>query len=156
MTDTTNIEDFLTHDDDPAPYDEQLKRQIPEELKMELEGFLTEPELEESLLNNMKPNSAPGVDGFTVKFLRTFWQSLAPLITKAINHMKVKGKLSITLRTAIMRLLQKGDKDPTEPNNFRPITLLSVIYKLASCAISNILKKPWLHKLQATKGLCPR
>ena len=92
-TDTTNIEDFLTHDDDPAPYDELLKRQIPEEL----EGFLTEPELEESLLNYMKPNSAPGVDSFTVKFLRTFWQSLAPLITKAINHMKVIGKLSICL-----------------------------------------------------------
>ena len=108
---------------------------------MELEGFLTELELEESLLNDMKPNSAPGIDGFTVKFLKTFWQSLAPLITKAINHMKVKGKLSITLRTTIMWLLQKGNKDPTNPNYFRPKGLLSVIYKLASCAISNILKK---------------
>ena len=55
--------------------------------------------------------------------------------------MKIKGTLSITLRTAIMRLLQKGNKDPTNPNNFRPISLLSVIYKIASCAISNRVKK---------------
>ena len=54
--------------------------------------------------------------------------------------MKTKGKLTITLRTATMKLLQKGDKDPTNPNNFCPISLLSVIYKLASCAISNRLK----------------
>ena len=30
---TKKIEDFLTYDDDPAPYEELLKRQIPEELK---------------------------------------------------------------------------------------------------------------------------
>ena len=56
--------------------------------KNELEGFLTQTELEETLFNDMKPNSAPGIDSFTVKFLRTFWPTLAPLITTAINEMK--------------------------------------------------------------------
>ena len=97
--------------------------------------------MDEALQNDMKPNSAPGIDGFTVKFLRGFWPSLKELITRGINIMKTKGKLTITLRTALMKLLQKGEKDPTNPNNFRPISLLSVIYKLASCAISNRLKK---------------
>ena len=40
-----------------------------------------------------------------------------------------------------MKLFQKGEKDPTNPNNFHPISLLSVIYKLASSAISNRIKK---------------
>ena len=40
-----------------------------------------------------------------------------------------------------MKLLQKGNKDPTNPNSFRPISLLSVIYKIASGSISNRLKK---------------
>ena len=79
--DKDKIKDFLTSDDDPTPYEELLKRQIPEELKEELEGFLTKLELEEALFKDMKPNSAPGIDGFTVKFFRTFWPSLAPLIT---------------------------------------------------------------------------
>ena len=63
----------------------------------------------------MKPNSAPGVEGFTFKFLRLFLPYLKELITKGINQMKAKGKLTITLRTALMKLLQKGDKDPTDP-----------------------------------------
>ena len=48
--------------------------------------------------------------------------------------------LTITLRTALMKLLQKGDKNPTNPNNHRPISLLLTIYKLASYAISNRIK----------------
>ena len=31
--DTDKIKDFLTYDDDPAPYEELLKWQIPKELK---------------------------------------------------------------------------------------------------------------------------
>ena len=86
----------------------------------------------------MKPNFAPGIDGFTVKFLRTFWPVLAPLITVAVT----KKKNSQTHNhTAIMKLLQKGNKDSTNPNSFRPIHPQSVIYKIASCAISNRIKK---------------
>ena len=54
--------------------------------------------------------------------------------------MEKKGMLTITLRTALMKLLQKGDKNPTNPNNHRPISLLLTIYKLASYAISNRIK----------------
>ena len=64
-----------------------LQIQIPDKLQTKLEGFVPEPELREALFEDMKPKSAPGIDGFTVKFLRT----LAPLITKAINHMKKRG-----------------------------------------------------------------
>ena len=34
----------------------------------------------------------------------------------------------------------RGDKNPTNPNNHRPISLLLTIYKLASYAISNRIK----------------
>ena len=43
--DKDKIKDFLTSDDDPKPYEKLLNRQIPEELKEELEGFLTILEL---------------------------------------------------------------------------------------------------------------
>ena len=114
---------------------------LPEHLKNEMEGSLTITEFNKALHQYMKPNSAPGIDGFIVKFLQLFWPSLKHLITKGINKMKANGKLTITLRTALMKLLQKGEKDTTNPNNYRPISVLSAIYKLASCVISNRMKK---------------
>ena len=44
------------------------------------------------------------------------------------------------LKTAIVRLLRKGIKDPTIAGNYRPISLLSIHYKLASCAITQRIK----------------
>ena len=82
------LKNFLLEGDDPAPYEEFLGRRIPEHLKNEIEGLLSKPELEEALHKDMKPNSAPGIDGFTVKFLRLFWPSLKDLITQGINLMK--------------------------------------------------------------------
>ena len=47
-------------------------------------------ELEDSLFYNMKQNSAPELDGFTVKFIKTFRKNLRPIITNAMNTMKKK------------------------------------------------------------------
>ena len=92
-------------DDDNKPYKELLSRQLSKELKQELEGPLTPAKLEDSLFKDMKPNSAPGLEGLTVMFLRTLWPVLALLITAAVNEMKPKGKINTTLRTALMKLL---------------------------------------------------
>ena len=98
-------------------------------------------EMTKALNEDMNGTSAPGVDGFTVNFIRICWTPLGVLVTNAVNNSKSKGKLTITLRTAIFKLLRKGEKDPTLVANFRPISLLSVIYKLASCVITNRIKK---------------
>ena len=83
----------------------------------------------------MKGGSAPGIDGFTVAWLRQFWNELGTLTTMAINECYRNNELSQTLKTAIVKLLRKGQKDPTLTTNYRPISLLSIHYKLASCAI---------------------
>ena len=49
--------------------------------------------------------------------------------------MKTKGKFTITLKTALIKMLQKGKKDPKNQKSPQ-----SVIYKIASCAFSNRLK----------------
>ena len=91
-------------------------------------------------MDDMKPNSTPGINGFTVKFIRAFWDSLRDLLRVAVNSMNKKGKMSSTLRLAIIKLLLKSGKDPTSPGSYRLTSLLSVLYKIASCAISNRLK----------------
>ena len=71
-----------------------------------------------------------------------------------------RDKLTSTLRTAVVNLLRKGLKDPTLTGNYRPISLLSVFYKLASCAKTQRIKpavesivgkqqKAYINKIQA-------
>ena len=62
-------------------------------------------------------------------------------IRKSINEGYRDGKLSITQRQGIITCLQKGDKPKQFLKNWRPITLLNVIYKLASGSIAERLKQ---------------
>ena len=41
----------------------------------------------------------------------------------------------------MFKILRKGEKDPTLAANFCPVSLLSAFYKIASCVITNIIKK---------------
>ena len=60
-------------DDDEEPFEELKRRALPDNIKEEMERNLNDNELNKAPVNNMKPNSAPGIYGFTVKFMRVFW-----------------------------------------------------------------------------------
>ena len=64
----------------------------------------------------MKGDSSPGIDGFTVNYIRTVWDDLKALTTTALNS-SLGNTLTSSLRLAIIKLLQKGQKDPTLPGN---------------------------------------
>ena len=88
----------------------------------------------------MKHNKTPGIDGITAEFLKVFWDKLKMFITNAINCCLTNGEMSITLRQCIIVCLPKGDKDRSLIKNWRPISLLSIFYKLASGTIAERLK----------------
>ena len=90
-----------------------------------MEGLLTTKELTFSLFNSMKGDSSPGADGFTVNYPRTVWDDLRALTTIALNS-SLGNTLTSTLRLAIIKLLRKGQKDPTLPGNYMPISVLSI------------------------------
>ena len=91
-------------------------------------------------MEHMKPNSAPGLDGFTVAWIRHFWGDLADLCTAAVNKCYEEEELTRLLKTAIMKLLRKGEKCRLEATNYRPISLLSVFYKMASGVMTRRLE----------------
>ena len=72
--------------------------------------------------------------------MKVFWNQLKYIITNAINTGYLKGELSCSLRKSVVICLPKENKDRRLIKNRRPISLLSVIYKLASAAISERLK----------------
>ena len=100
---------------------------------------MTHTELSKALFYFMKGSSSPGIDGFTVNHMRVFWDDLGHIVTQGLNG-SFGGELTTSLRKAVIKLLRKGSKDPTLCGNYRPISLLSIFYKLASCAISLRIK----------------
>ena len=105
-----------------------------------MEGLLTLDELTKTLFESLKGSSAPGWDGFTVNWLRTFWSDLSELVTRALNEIYTRNELSGICKKALIKLLRKGDKSPLLPGNYRPISLLSVFYKLALACITRRIK----------------
>ena len=135
-----DLEDFLKNEEDPEPWKELLNRKIPQDMSDKMEGLIDVQQLTNALEKRLKPKSAPGIDGLTIAWIKVFWPSLKLIVTNAINECKSKKSLSGTFRSALFKLLRKGQKDPTNPGNFRPISLLSAFYKLASCVITDRMK----------------
>ena len=104
-----------------------------------LEGLITYSEAFETL-KNMKNNKSPGSDGFTTEFLKCFWNKLGYFIIRALNYGYINNELSITQKHGIITCLPKGDKPRHFLKNWRPLTLLNVIYKIASGVISKRFK----------------
>ena len=110
-----------------------------------LEGKVMLTEISEALMP-MKNEKSPGIDGFPSEFYKIFWAKLKYIILHALNESYDNGILSTTLRHGLITCLPKGQKPREFIKNWRPITLLSVVYKIASAAIANRLK-PILEKI---------
>ena len=106
---------------------------------LQLEGPVTLTELGNAL-KSMKNNKTPGIDGFPSEFFKVFWCKLKSLILKAFNLSYQKKTLSVTLRQSIINCIPKGDKPRHFLKNWRPISLLCVLYKLISTVVANRLK----------------
>ena len=66
---------------------EELHRiRLSDERRYGLEGPITKDELTNQLQHHMKPNSSPGLDGFTVAWVRHFWCDLSDLSVAAVNN----------------------------------------------------------------------
>ena len=88
------------------------------------------------------PNGkTPGNDGLTAEFYKTFWNLLGQQLTDSLNYSYQQGELSNTQKQAIIKLIEKKDRDRRYIKNWRPISLLNVDVKIASKALALRLEK---------------
>ena len=114
--------------------------QLSEKLQRQCEGSLTYAECL-NVLDTLKNNKSPGNDGLTAEFYKKFWPLLGTLLVDSLNTAFVHGKLSNSQRQGIIRLIEKKDKDKRFVENWRPISLLNVDYKIGSKALATRLEK---------------
>lgn len=72
----------------------------------------------------MQTGKSPGLDGIPPEFYLAFWDQLGPLPLDMINFSITRGGFSRDVNIAMISLLLKKDKNPTECNNYRPISLI--------------------------------
>jgi exonuclease III len=104
------------------------------------EGPITKQEilLATKLLKN---NKTPGSDGLPKEFYSEFFPLFIDNFTKLVNTYFSENRLGPSQRLGIITLLCKSKDHPELLNNWRPISLLNVDYKIISKVLSLRLGK---------------
>jgi hypothetical protein len=95
-------------------------------------------EVKEALFH-MFPAKAQGPDGFPAHFFRRHWDLCGPQVTSAVLRVLRGDDDPKVINDTIIVLIHKVE-NPEDLGQFRPISLCSMIYKIASKAVANRLK----------------
>ena len=103
------------------------------------EGLITYDECI-SAIKEMKDGKSPGIDGLPAEFYKIYFPLFGNSYVKMINTSFKDGLLSLTQRHGIITLICKNVEKSEYINNWRPISLLNVDYKIISKVLSKRLK----------------
>ena len=88
----------------------------------------------------MAPLTAPGPDGMSSIFYKSFWHIVGEDVTAVVLQALNLGIVPKSINTTFITLIPKI-KNPKKVSDFRPISLCNVIYKLIAKVVANRLKK---------------
>ena len=107
--------------------------------KLFCEGALNRKECLDAL-KSMKGDKSSGTDGLPCEFYKVFWNDLVEILLSSLNYSYDIGKLSISQRRGIIKLIPKKDAELNLIKNWWPLTLLNCDYKIATKAIASRMK----------------
>ena len=109
---------------------------ISDQHKIDCDRELTVEDLKNSLFS-MSGGRSPGNDGLSVEFYKFFWTDIKDILFASVCHSRRVGELSTSQKQAIIKLLEKRDKDKRFIENWRPISLLNVDTKIISKSLAS-------------------
>lgn len=90
------------------------------------------------IITSLNSSAASGYDGLSVKIIKNSKSELAPILTTLINKSFNDGIFPDILKVArVVPIFKSGDK--TDPNNFRPVAVLSNLSKIVEISIKRRL-----------------
>jgi hypothetical protein len=153
---TMELQDFLTQRGIQLP-------QLTEDQKMEMEQEFTMQEIKDAL-SEATEASAPGPSGHSIVFYKLLFMEIPLLFTEAINQLVFvpkllnESKLQWIHNRKIIYIPKK--LKPATPADYRPLSLLEVLYKIPSRILSKRITRvlPTIigahqHGFMAQKGI---
>lgn len=112
---------------------------ITSRMNQALEGKRSKNEVMDALFA-IDPDKALGPNGFTPRFLQTYWQIVEKEFFKVIQKSQECQKIGVCTNPAFLALVPK-EKGENSFNRFRPISLCNIGYKVITKVITNRLRK---------------
>eukprot|EP00253_Pinus_taeda_P008044 PITA_08044 len=90
-------------------------------------------------MKQVKEGKASGSDDFSTTFFQSFWELIKEEVWQVVEESRSLHWLLLALNSTFIALIPKED-GATTPDEFSPIALFNVIYKVISKVIANRLK----------------
>ena len=116
-----------------------LPRLNQEEIEM-MNNPITCTEIEAVIKNLPKPKILVP-DGFTGEFCQTFREELMPILLKLFQKTAEEGTVLNSFYKATITLIPKPDKDNTQKENYRPISLMNIHAKILNTIFPNRIQQ---------------
>ncbi|KAJ9567980.1 hypothetical protein OSB04_003946 [Centaurea solstitialis] len=84
-------------------------------------------------------NKAPGPDGFTIEFVRKFWEVVGNDFYEAVKSFEINRQINPGSNSSFISLIPKVS-DPLSLDDYRPINLIGCVNKIISKVLAERLK----------------
>jgi len=99
----------------------------------------------------MRGNATPGPDGLNAAFYKTAWPWIQHDVHNLVTDFHSTAQFPEDLNQTYITLIPKKDQ-PIIPQDFRPISLCNVIYKIIAKSLANRLKEHLPHSINLAQA----